>query len=90
VTIRVPRAQAVAVAQGRVWVLSSPQSSSPTLFYPIKNTAALWQIDPVNNHIVGKPVRLAALQPIALSAGGTALWVADYDGGTVTRFDLLR
>jgi hypothetical protein len=89
-TVRVPRAQAVAVGQGRVWVLASPTSSSPTLFYPVKNTAALWEIDPMNNRIVGRPLRLDALQPIALAAGGRAVWVAAYDSGTITRFDLMR
>ena len=89
-TVRVPRAQTVAVGQGRVWVLASAKSSSPTLFYPVKNTAALWEIDPMNNRIVGKPLRLAALQPLALAVGGRAVWVADYDSGTITRLDLVR
>ena len=89
-TLRVPRAQAVAVGEGRVWVLASAKSSSATLFYPVKNTAALWEIDPMNNRIVGKPLRLAALQPLALAVGGGALWVADYNSGTITRFDLVR
>ena len=89
-TLRVPRAQAVAVGEGRVWVLASAKSSSPTLFYPVKNTAALWEIDPMNNRIVGRPLRLGALQPLALAVGGGAVWVADYDSGSVTRFDLVR
>jgi streptogramin lyase len=89
-TVGVPRAQAVAVGQGRVWVLASPKSSSRTLFYPVKNTTALWEIDPMNNRIVERPFRLDALQPIALAVGGRAVWVADYDSGTITRFDLVR
>jgi streptogramin lyase len=88
--VRVPRAQAVAVGEGRVWVLASARSSSPTLFYPVKNTAALWAIDPVNDRIVGRPLRLGALQPLALAVGGGAVWVADYDRGSITRFDLVR
>jgi DNA-binding beta-propeller fold protein YncE len=88
-TIGVPRAQAVAVGQGRVWALASPKSSSPTLFYPIKHTAELWEIDPMTNRIIGKPVRMDALQPIALDVGGRALWVADYDSGTITRFNFV-
>ncbi len=71
-------------------MLASPKSSSPTLFYPVKNTAALWEIDPMNNRIVGRPLRLGALQPLALAVGGGAVWVADYDSGSVTRFDLVR
>jgi streptogramin lyase len=89
-TLRVPRAHAVAVGEGRVWVLASAQSSSPTLFYPVKNTAALWAIDPMNNRIVGRPLRLGALQPLALAVGDGTVWVADYDRGSVTRFDLVR
>ena len=89
-TVRIPRAEAVAAGEGRVWVLASAKSSSPTLFYPVKNTAALWEIDPMNNRIVGRPLRLGALQPLALAVGGGAVWVADYDSGSVTRFDLVR
>jgi DNA-binding beta-propeller fold protein YncE len=89
-TFRIPRAAAVATSEGQVWVLAMPESSSPTLFYPIKGTAALWQIDPADNRIVGEPVRIADLQPIALAAGEGAVWVADYDNGTVTRFDLVQ
>lgn len=89
-TLRVPRAHAVAVGEGRVWVLASAQSSSPTLFYPVKNTAALWAIDPMNDRIVGRPLRVAALQPLALAVGGGTVWVADYDRASVTRFDLVR
>jgi DNA-binding beta-propeller fold protein YncE len=89
-TFRIPRAAAVTTSEGQVWVLAMPESSSPTLFYPIKGTAALWQIDPADNRIVGEPVRIDDLQPIALAAGEGAVWVADYDGGTVTRFGLVQ
>jgi Domain of unknown function (DUF5074) len=85
----IPRAVAVAASEGLVWVLALPESSSPTLFYPIKGTAALWEIDPADNHLVGKPVLIDDLQPIALAAGEGAVWVADYDGATVTRFGLV-
>jgi streptogramin lyase len=89
-TFRIPRATAVATSDGQVWVLAMPESSSSTLFNPIKGTAALWQIDPDDNRIVGDPVRIDDLQPIALAAGDGAVWVADYDGATVTRFDLVQ
>ncbi len=41
--LRVPRAEAVAVGAGGVWVLAGPRSRSPTRFLPIKGTAALWE-----------------------------------------------
>ncbi|MDP9344024.1 MAG: hypothetical protein M3Q23_18415 [Actinomycetota bacterium] len=90
-TVRVPRAEAAAVGAGGVWVLAGPRSSSPTLFHPIEHTTALWEIDPSTNRIVGHPILFEALQPIAISAtaGDRAVWVADYDGGTVTRFDVV-
>jgi streptogramin lyase len=88
-TFRIPRAAAIEVAEGLVWVLAYPESSSPDLFYPIKGTAALWEIDPTDNRIVGQPVQIDDLQPIALAAGEGAVWVADYDGATVTRFALV-
>jgi hypothetical protein len=87
-SIPIARAQTAAVGAGRVWVLASPESSSPTLFYPIQHTAALWEIDPATDRTVGEPVLMDALQPNALAAGDTAVWVADYDSETVTRFDL--
>jgi streptogramin lyase len=86
----IPRAVFVETSEGQVWVLAMPESSSPTLFYPIKGTAALWQIDPADNRIVGGPVRIDDLQPIALAADEEGVWVADYDGGTVTRFNLVE
>jgi streptogramin lyase len=92
-TVRVPRADAVGVGEGRVWVLAGPRSSNPTLFYPIKHTAALWEIDPATNRIAGRPVYFDALQPIAVAVGLGAAWVADYpqvsNGATITRFDLV-
>ncbi len=61
-----------------MWVLAAARSSSPTLFYAIRHTAALWELDPATNRIVGKPVRLNG--PIALTADGTNVWVADGQG----------
>src|SRR6266511_2182567 len=87
-TVPVPRAQGIAIGAGELLVLASPRSSSPTLFYPIKHTTALWEVDPDTNRIVGKGSRLDALQPIAIAANSESVWIADYDGGTITRFRL--
>src|SRR6266545_4411319 len=80
-TVPVPRAQGIAIGAGELLVLASPRSSSPTLFYPIKHTTALWEVDPDTNRIVGKGSRLDALQPIAIAANSESVWIADYDGG---------
>src|SRR6266540_2557713 len=85
-TVPVPRAAGIAIGAGELLVLASPRSSSPTLFYPIKHTTALWEVDPDTNRIVGKGSRLDALQPIAIAANSESVWIADYDGGTITRF----
>jgi hypothetical protein len=84
-TIAVERAVHVATAGTTLWVLSMARSSDPTLFEPIAGTAAVTRIDTSSNRIVGDPIRLVDLQPLALVARGRSAWVGDYDGGTVTR-----
>jgi len=86
---RIPRGAAVAIGAGEVWVLSYPRSSTPTVFDPVKHTAALWEVDPKTNRVVGKPIRLDALQPIAVTTTHSNVWVADYSSATVTRLRLL-
>jgi DNA-binding beta-propeller fold protein YncE len=89
-SVDIPRARAVTTGEGEVWVLASPRSSSPTLYYPVKHTAALYEVDPHTNQIIGRPVLLNALQPIALTVGAGTLWIADYHDGTVSRLRLVR
>jgi len=84
-TIHIPRAEMVAAAGSTVWVLVSPRSSDPALFYPIKGTAALERVDPTTNHVTGKSLPIDDLQPIALAAGNQTAWVADYISGTLSR-----
>jgi streptogramin lyase len=88
-TVPMPRSDLIAFAAGAVWVLADPRSSSPTRYYPIKNTAALWEVDPKSNRVVGTPLHLNAVEPIALVASGRNLWLADYIRGTVTRVRLI-
>jgi hypothetical protein len=87
-TISIPRAAALSVDGTTVWVLVSPRSSDPTLFYPIKGTAAVQRVDPVTNRVIGEPLRLDDLQPIGLSGDDRTVWVVDYDSGTLTRVEL--
>jgi hypothetical protein len=87
-SLRIPRAQQIAIGAGEVWILASPRSSSPTVFDPIKHTAALWEVDPRNNQIIGKAISLDAVQPIALAVTSANVWVADYRTETVARLHL--
>lgn len=84
-TVSLPRAAAVSVDAEMVWVLASPRSSDPTLFYPIRGTAVVQRIDPATNALVGESLHLDDLQPIAMSADSGRLWVADFDSGFITR-----
>ncbi len=89
-TVAIPRADLIAFADGVVWVFADPRSSSSTRYYPIKGTAALWEVDPKSDRIVGTPLHPNAVEPIALAASGRNLWLADYIRGTVTRVRLVR
>jgi streptogramin lyase len=88
-TVSVPRAAGVSVDGTTVWVLVFPRSSDPALFYPIKGTAAIERIDPATNAVIGEPLPLMDLQPLALSSGDGEVWVADFDQGVVTRIAVL-
>jgi hypothetical protein len=46
-------------------------------------------VDPKSSRIIGKPMRLDALQPIAVTATKRNVWVADYSRATVTRLRLV-
>jgi DNA-binding beta-propeller fold protein YncE len=84
-TVAIPRAAAVSMEGGTVWVLVFPRSSDPALFYPVRGTAAVERIDPATNELVGEPLPLDDLQPIGISADGDRLWVADFNSGSLTR-----
>jgi hypothetical protein len=88
-TISIPRAIGVSVEGATVWVLVAPRSSHPTLFYPVKGTAAVQRIDSATNRTIGEPLLLDDLQPIALSAEDHGVWVADYDSGGLTEIAVL-
>jgi sugar lactone lactonase YvrE len=84
-TIPIARAQSVALDGSTAWVLVSPRSSDPELFEPIAGTAAVAGIDPVTDRVIGEPVALQDLQPIALAADDRGAWVADYYDGFLSR-----
>jgi len=89
-SVRIFRAQATAIGAGAVWVLVAPRASSPdpTISHAIKRTAAVVEVDPRDNRIVGSPVWLDAVSPSAITATATAVWVADNE--TVIRIPLMR
>ena len=91
-TVHIPRAMTVAIGDGSVWVLAQAKSRSPTLFYPIKHTAAVWQVNPVTERALGKVLRLNAIGPAAITATHRSLhfWIADYQSSSVTRFRLIH
>ena len=76
-TVSIARAELVAATRRGVWVLAAPSSSSPTLFSPIERTAALWEVDPRRNRILGRPLALNGPVALALSAG--RVWVVDHN-----------
>lgn len=88
--INVPRVISISSGDGRLWAISYPRSRSARLFEPIKGTAALWQIDPRTNRLIGKPVRLALIQPDSIAVSDGQLWVADYHSGKVIHFQLTK
>ena len=88
--INVPRVISIASGGGRLWAISYPRSRSARLFEPIKGTAALWQIDPRTNRLIGKPVRLALIQPDSIAVSDGQLWIADYHSGKVIHFQLSK
>jgi hypothetical protein len=88
--IDVPRVIGISSGSGRLWAISYPRSRSARLFEPIKDTAALWQIDPRTNRVIGKPVRLPLDQPVSIVVSHSQLWIADYHSGRVIHFQLTK
>jgi hypothetical protein len=87
--INVPRVIGVSSGGGRVWAISYPRSRSASTFQPIKGTAALWQIDPRTNRVIGKPIHLPLIQPISIVVSTGQLWIADYQSDKVIHFQLI-
>lgn len=88
--IDVPRVVAIASGGGRVWAIAYPRSRSAATFQPIKDTAALWQIDPRTNRVIGKPIHLPLTQPDAIVVADRQLWIADYHSDKLTHFMLVQ
>jgi hypothetical protein len=88
--IPVPRVIGLASGGGRVWAISYPRSRSASTFQPIAGTAALWQIDPRTNRVIGKPIHLQAIQPGSIVASRDQLWIGDYHSGKLIHFQLLN
>jgi hypothetical protein len=88
--IDVPRVIGISSGGGRVWAISYPRSRSAGTFQPIKGTAALWQIDPRTNRVIGKPIHLSLTQPVSIVVSDGQLWIADYQSGKVIHFQLIK
>jgi streptogramin lyase len=88
--IPVPLASAVAFADGVVWVMTSPPSTSRTLFIPTrKHPGTVLRIDPATDQFAGNALPVPGLQPISIVAEGTSAWIADYTDQTLTRIDVV-
>ena len=80
--IPIPRAGVLAAGDEAIWVLAwADDTGSPS--------AALWMINPATNHVVGEAVGVDSPQPIAIAVTDGAVWVADYTGMSLSRFDLV-
>jgi hypothetical protein len=88
--IEVPRVVGISSGGGRLWAISSPRSRSASTFQPIKGTAALRQIDPRTNHVIGKPIRLPLIQPVSIVVSHGQLWIADYQSDKAIHFQLIN
>jgi hypothetical protein len=90
-SLHIFRAQATAIGAGAVWVLVAPRASAPdpTISRSITHSAALVEVGPRDNRIVGAPVPLDAVSPSAITSTAHAIWVAD-NGQRVTRIPLRR
>jgi hypothetical protein len=88
-TIPIERASAVEVDGSTAWVVVMARSRDPELFLPIAGTATVTTIDTASDRIVGEPLHLEDLQPLALAAREGRAWIGDYDGGNVTRVVLV-
>jgi len=55
------------------------------LFEPIAGTAAVARIDAATDQVIGEPVPLEDLQPLALVTDDRGAWVADYYDGFLSR-----
>lgn len=86
--IAIPRVAALGFGDGRVWAISSPRSRSASTFNPIKGTAALYQIDPRTDRVIGTPIHLPMTEPDAIVVSHNQLWIADYSSGEVSHFQL--
>ena len=72
---------ALAVGAGSVWV------AAPTLY---GQSAAVWRIDPITLRVIQTTTfgaRLSYLPSLDIAFGAGAIWVTDYDTGTVARLD---
>lgn len=84
--IDVPRAQGVAFANDTVWVLTGTGSTSESLYLPDpEQPATLVRIDPTTDRIVGNRIAFREFTPASITADGSGVWVAFFDGGVVHR-----
>ena len=90
-TIRIRCCAVMAFGLGTLWLAGleeptvTPGGNEPARPKPPR----LYRIDPATNRVLGRPVPLPGGAPTALAVGDGAVWVAEQDGKTLTRFNLI-
>jgi streptogramin lyase len=86
-TIPLARAWEVEQGLGAVWVLTLAGTLSTQIYTPDPNRlATVAALDPVTGTLLASPVSIGA-SPSYMAVGEGAVWVAQYDNGTITRVD---
>jgi virginiamycin B lyase len=88
--IRIPNGVLIAFGLGTLWVAQDASSTTSGGNQPDRTKPGrLYRIDPTSNRVLGRPVPLPGIAPTALAVGEGAVLVAELDGKTLTRFNLV-
>jgi dipeptidyl aminopeptidase/acylaminoacyl peptidase len=85
----IPRANDIAAAQGRLWVLSGTGSSSSSRYLPDPDQPAMVTVvDGRSGDVLAGPLAVPDTSPATISAFEDHAWVGFHDSGHVFRIDL--
>lgn len=82
-----PLSSEVAFGSGAVWVLTMSGATNSDIYIPDPSRpGTVVEVNPADGKPVGLPVPVGD-SPSYMAAGEGAVWVAQYDSGTITRID---